>query len=713
MLPRAPALRLRTLGLSLAGWTLLALARTLARVAAVPRPPAEAALVFGRVLLISLPWALATPWLLSVAERLSWRTGDRLRTLAVHLAGMAAWTAAESGWAWQVVHRTGPPIEVGPALFFLGRIDQSVFLYLSLVAIGVGLRHRRRLDATLVAGARLEAQLLHARLHVLSLQLHPHFLFNTLTTVSELVHRDARAARGMLASLAELLRRSLEGDTAQEVTLREELALLEPYSRIQRTRFAGTLAIVVEAEPAALTAMVPRLLLQPLVENAIRHGTARRAGPGRVAVRATVHAGQLVLEVEDDGPGPARRGHVREGVGLGNTRARLRELHGDAARLVLLPAAPRGTVARLECPLRSESAAETTADLDLSGEPVDKPSARPPAWRVAAALAAGWVLVGTLGAHEDYLAGQLLGTPDPLAAVLAPRLGEALLWLLLTPLVLWWALWLARRGPSWPVLGAAHLAGAAVAAATHVGLTIELVSPTLAPNLVATVLVSDISVYAALTAAGHAWVVRRLAAEQRAATATLQAELAATRLDLLRWRLRPEFLFRALDRIGMLAVTDPARADELTGRLGELLRLLLPSRDGELVPLSSEVAFLETYLGVAAAIGLAVPRMETSLGAGVGGAPIPGMLLQPLSEVVAPGAGRLVVQATLREGRVALVLRGDAPDGAPGEPAVEELRRRLVRLYGHDCELAVERPAGTTVATLAIPAAGAAWREVA
>ena len=707
---RPPPLRLRTLGLSAAGWTLLALARTLARVAAVPRPPAEAAAVFGRVLLVSLPWALATPWLVLLAERLSWRPGARLRTLGVHLAAMAGWTAAESWWAWLVLHRTGQPIEVGPALFFLGRIDQSVFLYLCLVAIGVGLRHRRRLDATLVAGARLRTQLLHARLHVLSLQLHPHFLFNTLNTVSELVHRDARAARSMLDSLAELLRRSLEAGTAQEVTVGEELALLEPYSRIQRTRFAGTLAIGVEAAPSALTAMVPRLVLQPLVENAIRHGTARRAGPGRVTVRALVRAGRLVVEVEDDGPGPSRRGE--EGVGLGNTRARLRELHGEGAQLVLLPAGPRGTVARLECPLRSESAGSSAASFDLSAEPADEPRPEPAVWRIAAALAAGWMLVGTLGAQEDYLAGHLLGTPDPLAAVLVPRLGEALLWLLLTPLVLWWARWLARRRPSWPVLGAAHLAGAAVAAGLHVGLTLELVSPSLTPNLVATVLVADLSVYAAVAAAGHAWVVRRLAAEHRVAAATLQAELAATRLDLLRWRLRPDFLFRALARIGELAGNDPVRADDLTGRLGELLRLLLPSRNGELVPLGSEVAFLETYLDVAAAIGLVVPRLETSLGAGAERAAIPGMLLQPLADVVAPGAGRLVLQATLREGRVALALRGEAHDGAPGEPAVDELRRRLVRLYGHDCELAVERSAGTTVATLAIPT-GAAWREVA
>ena len=225
---------------------------------------------------------------------------------------------------------TGYPITVSPVVWYLVRLDQVCFLYLCLVGLGVGLRHRARLDAALVRAASLHAELLQARLHVLALQLHPHFLFNTLNAVSELVHRDAAAARRMLDSLRDLLARSLDAGAAQEVPLREELALLEPYARIQRTRFADSLDIRVEAAPETLDAAVPRLVLQPLVENAIRHGTARRVGAGSVVVRSTAAAGRLVIEVADDGAGLSS-GPGREGLGLANTRARLTQLfEGDA-----------------------------------------------------------------------------------------------------------------------------------------------------------------------------------------------------------------------------------------------------------------------------------------------------------------------------------------------------------------------------------------------
>ncbi|MDQ2674434.1 MAG: histidine kinase, partial [Chloroflexota bacterium] len=277
MLPPRARL-LRAFGYSAVGWAVLALLRTSLRVVVIPRPPAQAAAVLGQVLLASLPWLLAGPAVVILAGRLGWQRGWRARTVAVHAAAALMLSLLEAGWSWLILPVAGYPMTLPAPVFYLVRLDQSLFLYLCLLGIGLALRHRRRRDEAAARGARLESRLLHARLHILELQLHPHFLFNTLNAVSELVHRDAALARAVLADLRELLGRSLDPRAGQEIALRDELALLEPYARIQRTRFAGSLDVVVDVDPATLDAAVPRLVLQPLVENAIRHGTSRRAG---------------------------------------------------------------------------------------------------------------------------------------------------------------------------------------------------------------------------------------------------------------------------------------------------------------------------------------------------------------------------------------------------------------------------------------------------
>ncbi len=178
------------------------------------------------------------------------------------------------------------------------------------------------------AAAALEAQLARARLEALRLQLQPHFLFNTLNAISELVHRDPGRAERMIADLAALLRRALKGGHQEEVPLEEELHLLEAYCGIERIRFGSHLAIAQDIEPETLGARVPSLILQPLVENAIRHGVRRNPAGGRVVIRARRCVSGLELEVEDSGPGVPTGQPIIEGVGLANTRARLGALYG-------------------------------------------------------------------------------------------------------------------------------------------------------------------------------------------------------------------------------------------------------------------------------------------------------------------------------------------------------------------------------------------------
>jgi len=203
-----------------------------------------------------------------------------------------------------------------------------------------------------LAAAQLETQLVQAQLQALQMQLQPHFLFNTLHAISTLMHRDVDAAEKMLARLSDLLRLTLENGSTQTVMLKDELEFLKKYLEIEEIRFADRLTIRTAIAPDALDALVPNLILQPIVENAIRHGIAPRAQPGRVEITARRVDGKLRLEVQDDGPG-LRPGNGREGLGLKNTRERLARLYQGAHRLELESPPEGGVRVTLEIPFRS------------------------------------------------------------------------------------------------------------------------------------------------------------------------------------------------------------------------------------------------------------------------------------------------------------------------------------------------------------------------
>lgn len=213
--------------------------------------------------------------------------------------------------------------------------------------------------------AELQARLTAAQLEALAGQLHPHFLFNTLQGVSTLMHRDAQAADRMLAQLSELLRRTLQRGVRQEVELREELEMLGHYVGIMQVRFGDRLTFRTEVEPGSESALVPHFVLQPLVENALHHGIARRAGAGLVIVRAERAGDRLRLLVRDDGPGLDGPGGSppAQGIGLSNTRRRMQQLYGEQQQVVLEQLPGGGVQVRLELPFRLSPpvASEATA----------------------------------------------------------------------------------------------------------------------------------------------------------------------------------------------------------------------------------------------------------------------------------------------------------------------------------------------------------------
>jgi two-component system LytT family sensor kinase len=205
-----------------------------------------------------------------------------------------------------------------------------------------------------LSAAHLQTQLAEARLAALRMQLQPHFLFNALNAISALIRSDPEAADRMLERLSDLLRNVLEHDGAPEVPLSAELEIVESYLAMQQLRFGDRLHIDREVAPETLDAYVPALILQPLVENAIRHGIKSRAGGGRVVLRSSRQRDLLLLEVEDDGiglPDSSERGSF--GIGLANTHARLEQLHGHSASVAIEPVPPGGMRVVITIPWRA------------------------------------------------------------------------------------------------------------------------------------------------------------------------------------------------------------------------------------------------------------------------------------------------------------------------------------------------------------------------
>ena len=227
----------------------------------------------------------------------------------------------------------------------------NVLIYWAVLGVGYGVDYYRRYREGQVHTSNLEAQLAQAQLQALKMQLHPHFLFNTLNAIASLVRTNQNeAATDMIAGLSDLLRLTLESSAAQEVPLKQELDFLKRYLDIEQIRFEDRLQVRMAVDPETLEARVPNLLLQPLVENAIRHGIAQRASAGLIEIHATRANGCLRLQVRDDGPGLPEGEAVHNGVGLTNTMARLQRLYGDAQRVTFANAEGGGAVVTLELP---------------------------------------------------------------------------------------------------------------------------------------------------------------------------------------------------------------------------------------------------------------------------------------------------------------------------------------------------------------------------
>lgn len=321
--------------------------------------------VFSWGILTWLAWAPLTPAIIRLARRYS-LVGDVWKSnLLIHVPAFLLISVAHSAAATAITLNIRPFDDMGssPAAFwprFISRIPGSfgsdLLVYAGVIGVFYALDYYRKYREREVIATRLEAQLAQAQLDSLRMQLHPHFLFNTLNSIVGLVRDNKNnAAVSMLVGLSDLLRHALERSNKQQVELREELNFIKLYLSIQEMRFSDRLQIEFDIDPGTTRAMVPNLILQPLTENALRHGIARAADAGVVGIRSAVDDGHLRLTVYDNGAGLPDdwQLHGSAGIGLANTAARLRQLYDDDHRFDIRNRAGGGVEAVIVMPLRT------------------------------------------------------------------------------------------------------------------------------------------------------------------------------------------------------------------------------------------------------------------------------------------------------------------------------------------------------------------------
>ena len=304
---------------------------------------------------------------LACANRFPLEGRARWRNALLHLLFATLFVFAVSGafhviYHFLFVNSAEKPYSLRMTLqWIVFNSSENYGIYGLLLLLNQVFRYYRRFREGELRSSQLETQLTQAQLQALKMQLHPHFLFNTLHSISALIRRDPDAADKMIARLGDFLRLTLENSGAQEVSLQKELEFLKCYLEIERVRFRDRLTTRLDIEPRALDASVPNLILQPIVENAIRHGVAPRSAPGHVEISAKRGERALRIQVRDNGPGlsaiTAPDDGFREGLGLTNTRARLARLYGAAHRFELEDAPGGGLLVTLEIPAADDATA--------------------------------------------------------------------------------------------------------------------------------------------------------------------------------------------------------------------------------------------------------------------------------------------------------------------------------------------------------------------
>ena len=622
--------------LCLVAWLAFGLLQTMLARALDPKMSLRWWELFRLDLTLALFWTAISVPIAAWHARVRTQSRGALALIGAHLPLVALVAVADAAALRFVLHYMGGMTLKNPfAVTLTYYADFDVVRYVAVVAVADALLTRRALAERQRLTARLEGLLVRARLDYLEAQLQPHFLFNSLGAVSELAYEAPVAAARVLRQLASIFRHALTS-RSDEVTIGDELLAIEPYLDIQRIRFADWLRIDYDVDEGAVDCLVQRFVLQPLVENAIRHGLTQRLAAGCIEIstrrrdKSDGQDGQLVLRVSDNGVGlQASRGTSGYGIGLANVRERLEMLYGSGHPLRLFSNDGGGTVAELTLPVRRRSASTVLLPADNgvdAAEPADAigstssalDASVPPRRRVHPLIAstAVWIVCGLLWTQQSYAylgLRNLLGARSWLS-IARSDMTVAMLWAALTPMIFLATsrLPLAPRVLAWRSL--AYVIGAAGLPVLHVYLVQRISSPRTplwSASYQSTFLL-DVVIVCVLLAIGHR---RQLATWLRAresATAALAAEVREIRARAARLQSIPPVLLQSLERIAAVARSEPARTEHLLSRLADYLRVAVESSDGRGVTAVREAALARTLSELERSGGFVVNRTASA-----------------------------------------------------------------------------------------------------
>lgn len=322
-------------------------------------------------------WAMLSPLIVFFAKRFRFEQRNWWRVLPAHFMAAVVFLLLHAAIYISLIKAVNPAlvaehggflVETLRLLIRTWYVDLSMYCFL-LSSIYV-VDFYRRFQAEQLKSSELKAALANSQLNALKMQIHPHFLFNTLNSISALMHKDVKAADKMVARLGDFLRMTLENSGEREVSLKQEMDFVGRYLEIESVRFQDRLVVKMNIDPETLAARVPNLILQPIVENAIKHGISQQESVESLIISSKRHGDRLQIRVEDSGPGlqPSngnRKGSKTAGIGLANTRARLTHLYEENYRFEIKNAVPHGVIVTLEIPF------ETIKDLQPETDEVE------------------------------------------------------------------------------------------------------------------------------------------------------------------------------------------------------------------------------------------------------------------------------------------------------------------------------------------------------